>query len=333
MEVKRLRFVVLGEELIRLDVALKEAVNGDPSSSLRLSRSQLVRLIKAGKVSVDGVVQVKPGLVVSPGSALECLLEDESQSSGKLPDLNGLEIPIVYEDDWLVVFDKPFNLIVHHGAGTSGMITLHDYLSVKYPTIGSSLELRGGIVHRLDKDTTGLIVVAKTLGALEGISQQFANRTVSKEYLALVVNTRRRRSVFSSADEGRIEYSISRDLKNRTKMTVDPNGRPAVTDWRIERRFEHAILVRCFPRTGRTHQIRVHCLAGGASIIGDDCYGLSISLPIAVQNQVKRFGRIALHASKLCFEHPYTGDKIALEVKVPADFGKLLEFFESQDSE
>ena len=224
-----------------------------------------------------------------------------------------IPLSILYEDEHLVAIDKPAGLTVHPGSGRHDD-TLANALVHRFRGLPESAGAdRPGIVHRLDKDTSGVIVVARSDAVQRALSAAFAARTVAKEYLAVVHGVPR-------ADEGSIALPVGRCEAQRTKMRVDTvGGRAAHTDWRVERRLPRNALLRCFPRTGRTHQIRVHLMAVQHPVVGDAVYGprdwpWSALAP-----------RLLLHAHRLAFEHPVTHAPMSFEAPPPAAFGAALE--------
>jgi 23S rRNA pseudouridine1911/1915/1917 synthase len=222
-------------------------------------------------------------------------------------------LAVLFEDEHLLVLDKPAGLTVHPGSGRRGG-TLANALVHRLRdlpvAIGSD---RPGIVHRLDKDTSGVIVVAKTEPVQRALSAAFAARTVKKEYLAVVHG-------LPDAKEGSIDLPLGRSPSVRTKMAVRrEGGRAALTRWRVERRLPAHALLRCFPVTGRTHQIRVHLRAIRHPIVGDPVYGSRASPgdDLAL--------RLLLHAHRLAFSHPVTGSPVSFEAPVPPDFASALD--------
>jgi 23S rRNA pseudouridine1911/1915/1917 synthase len=216
-----------------------------------------------------------------------------------------IALAIAFEDDALLVLDKPPGLVVHPGAGNWGG-TLANALLHHVPQLATVP--RAGIVHRLDKDTSGLMVVAKTLSAHAALVRQLQARSVTREYLALAVGDLARGDT--------VDAPIGRHPTRRTTMAVVASGKPARTHFEVLERFGNATLLRCRLETGRTHQIRVHLASLGHPLVGDPAYGRKG--PIA-------FGRQALHAARLKLEHPVTGRARAWESPLPEDFVLLLE--------
>jgi 23S rRNA pseudouridine1911/1915/1917 synthase len=236
---------------------------------------------------------------------------------------------VVYEDEHLIVIDKPAGLVVHpapsHAAGTL-VNALIRHCGTSLSGIGGVK--RPGIVHRLDKDTSGLLVVAKTDAAHRGLAELFADHgrtgSLEREYLALVWGG-------FDVTAGKVAASIGRDTRNREKMAVlgEEHGRHATTHWRMEEALGPASLIACQLETGRTHQIRVHMASIGHPLLGDSVYGSGFKTKTALlgnraRSALTALGRQALHASVLGFEHPATGESLRFESRLPKDFTSLL---------
>jgi 23S rRNA pseudouridine1911/1915/1917 synthase len=282
---------------MRLDVLLASRPGG-------ISRSLAAQLIDAGHVRVNGVAR-KPGYRVRGGEVVAGRLPDP-QPTGFLPE----PIPLhrLYEDADIIVIDKPAGLVVHPAPGhRSG--TLVNALLYHCPDLtGIGTELRPGIVHRLDKDTSGTLVVAKTAAALEHLAGQFKRRTVRKDYLALVHGE-------MPAPNGTVRLPIGRHPVDRKRMsTMSRKGREAETEWRVLRTLCGASLLEVGLRTGRTHQIRVHCAAIGHPILGDPVYGRGRG-----GGERRGPGRQMLHALRLEIDHPRTGERMRFESPLPED--------------
>jgi len=294
----------------RLDSFLASSIEG-------WSRSRLARLIEDEDVLVNGKPS-KQSYRVRHGDEIEVEL-NELPTAQFEPE--NIPLDIVYEDDSLAVVNKPAGLIVHPGAGvTSGTlanaIAFHFALS---NTHGSSAN-RLGIVHRLDKDTSGLIVVAKNEQTAEALSKLFHDREVEKSYVALVHGNVERPS-------GSIDSPIARDRYNRTKMTVAKHGRNAMTLWRVRQRFEKFTLLDIDIKTGRTHQIRVHLASINHPVVGDETYNAGRDKTVADQTikaAIAGLGRFFLHAARLSFTHPVTGDRMNFEQPLPRDLSDFL---------
>ena len=297
-----------------------------------LSRTRLQALIKAGQVRENGRTVGEPGHKVKPGGAYELHVPAPEEAE---PEAQPLPLNIVHEDSSLIVLDKPAGLVVHPGAGhASGTLVNALIAHCGDSLAGIGGVKRPGIVHRLDKDTSGLLVVAKTDAAHQGLSGQFAahgsDGRMERAYLALVWGEPTPRA-------GRIATSIGRKASNRTKMAVvrEAAGRAAATRYEVVKTFtdDHgkplASLVRCRLETGRTHQIRVHMAHIGHPVMGDATYGTGFAASKARLNEtarraLERLDRQALHAAVLGFEHPRTGKPMRFESPPPADMASLL---------
>ena len=288
----------------RLDRALAEAV---PT----LSRSRIQALIDAGAVTLDGVTMTLARHAVKPGQAAE-IAEPAPAPAEPLPE--AIPLAVVYEDPHLLVIDKPAGLVVHpaagHATGTLVNALLH-HCGGALSGIGGVA--RPGIVHRLDKDTSGLMVVAKSDVAHRGLVAQFADRSLSRTYRAVTWGA-------PTPPAGRIEAAIGRSAQDRQKMAVTSAGRPAATRYRmIEPLGRRAALIECKLETGRTHQVRVHLAHIGCPLVGDPLYG-----PRGRQPPVP-FARQALHAVALRFVHPVSGADSHFESPLPADLCDLID--------
>jgi len=293
---------------VRLDAFLASQIEG-------WSRARLQRLIESEDVLVNGKVS-KPSYKLREHDELEVELISPATTSFT-PE--AIPIEIVYEDDTLVVVNKPAGLVVHPAAGThSG--TLANALAYHFQQLPNATSVRPGIVHRLDRDTSGLLVVAKTEAALENLSDQFRARTVYKSYAALVHGR-------VSSDSGKIEEPLARDPSNRTRMAVVRGGRSALSLYRVNRRFNRFTLLDVELKTGRTHQIRVHLAWLKHPVVGDETYGGGRDNTIQdakLKSLIRNLGRHFLHAEKLAFEHPATSERVKFESPLPPDLSNLL---------
>lgn len=314
-------FVYSGEPE-RLDRVVLRALEG-----VRLcSRSQVERWIEQGCVQVNRAVVVRPGVKLRGGEEISVHLPPEAPST-----LQPLELPlqILFEDAALLVVNKPAGLTMHPGAGNLSHTLANavvQHVGAAQGGVGASD--RPGIVHRLDKDTTGIVVVAKSTAVLAALARQFAERTVERSYLALVSTTPRGARVVQQQEQGEVSAPIGRHPTRRTVMAIRAEGRPAVTGWRVLERFSYATLVECRLRTGRTHQIRVHMQSIGCPIVGDPVYGGDASLlPQRLRGVVEGFARQALHAATLGFTHPLTAERLSFAAPPPQDLQQLIEAF------
>jgi 23S rRNA pseudouridine1911/1915/1917 synthase len=273
------------------------------------SRAALQRAFEAGLVRRNGRVMAKSDEVTA-GETLEFVLPEVVPT-----ELNPVAIPlnVLYEDEHLLAVNKAAGMVVHPGVGTGEDTLVHALLAHCAGGLsGVGGVERPGIVHRLDKGTSGVLLVAKNDAAHRGLSEQFAGRQLRKEYLALVAGVPRLRS-------GMIERAISRHPVHRERMTVGEGGRPARTDWEIVEAFGgRAALVRCRIHSGRTHQIRVHLKSIGHPLIGDTTYGWK------ADPHLPDPGRVMLHAERIAFLHPVTARPLDLRAPLPADFTNLL---------
>ncbi|MCO7522296.1 MULTISPECIES: 23S rRNA pseudouridine(1911/1915/1917) synthase RluD [unclassified Pseudomonas] len=285
------------------------------------SRSRLSSWIKDGRLTVDGAV-LRPRDTVHSGSILALEAEQEAQGEWVAQDI---ELDIVYEDDQILVINKPAGLVVHPAAGHPDG-TLLNALLHHVPDIVNVP--RAGIVHRLDKDTTGLMVVAKTLQAQTNLVDQLQKRSVSRVYECIVVGV-----VIAG---GKIDAPIGRHGGERQRMAVTEGGKPAISHYRVLKRFRAHTHVRVKLETGRTHQIRVHMAHVGYPLVGDQTYGVRFRIPpaasVAMVEAVKHFPRQALHARFLALDHPTTGERMEWKSELPDDFQWLLSLLD-QDRE
>lgn len=296
-----------------------------------MTRSQLKNLIEREAVSVNGKIATKAGVLVQAGALVE-IREIPSSSDPLIPHKRELEV--IHEDAQLLVLNKPAGVSVHPGAGDRSATIVNALLArnsdfVRPFEVGTQ---RPGIVHRLDKDTSGVLVIAKTPAAHAALAAQFADRTTEKLYAALVLSTPRGGKLFREGSErGSFEGAIGRDASNRRRMAVvKKGGKEALTHWTLVERMSYAALVDVRLGTGRTHQIRVHFAHAGAPLVGDPLYGSDHTLPQRLRVAVEGFGRQALHARSLSFVHPATGERSVFTAPLPSDFVALLEFFKSE---
>jgi 23S rRNA pseudouridine1911/1915/1917 synthase len=278
------------------------------------SRSRLAAWIKAGAARLDGA-EVAPRHIVRGGEAvvLEVKLEREIGAAGE-----DIPLDIRYEDADVIVVNKPPGLVAHPGAGNPAG-TLQNALLHHDPSLATIP--RGGIVHRLDKDTSGLMVVARSLRAHTALVEQLSDRDVHRQYLAVVYG----RMVAG----GTVHAPIGRHSHDRLKQAVREEGREAITHYRVRERFRSLTLIECRLETGRTHQIRVHMAHARHPLVGDPQYGGNLRLPKGASAELvaalRGFHRQALHAERLEFAHPADGRTIAVEAEMPADMAALVE--------
>jgi len=264
------------------------------------SRSRLARLVEAGAVLVDGAC-TRPRHKLRGGERLEVTFLPRPEEAAFRAEEIALDV--IHEDDDVLVIAKPAGLVVHPGSGNWAGTMLNALLH-RVPALKSLP--RAGIVHRLDKETSGLLVVAKHEAAMQDLVRQLQARTVKRTYLAIVRG--------AVAAQGVVEAPIGRHPTQRTRMAVVPGGKAAVTRYRVRERFESHALLECDLETGRTHQIRVHLASIGHPLEGDPLYGA---------RGARRLPRQALHAWKLAFVHPGTGKQVHFTAAPPADFEAL----------
>lgn len=316
------RFVVdKGQEALRVDKYMCDKLQHS-------SRNRIQKAADAGFVHVNDR-PVKSNYKVRPGDVVTLMLDRPRFDS--TIEAEDIPLDIVYEDSELMVVNKPAGLVVHPGVGNFHG-TLVNAVAWHMKDIDSfdPNDPEVGLVHRIDKDTSGLLVVAKTPTAKTSLGAQFFNKTTHRSYVALVWGN-------FNEDEGRIEGNITRDLKDRLRMTVcEPDsgiGKPAVTHYRVLERFGYVTLVECILETGRTHQIRAHMRYIGHPLFGDERYGgceilrgnRSSSYKAFIMNCFKLCSRQALHARTLGFRHPVTGKQMDFDSPLAADLAALID--------
>ena len=306
-----------GDERARLDKFLAAALPD-------MSRTRLKGLIESGHVRIGGETITEPAYRVKPEAAVELTVPEASAEAA--PAAQALALDIHHEDADLIVVDKPAGLVVHPAAGNPDRTLVNALVA----HCGASLSgiggvRRPGIVHRLDKDTSGLLVAAKNDAAHAGLSQLFAAHDLERTYLALVWGS-------PAPAAGLIEGNIGRSPKNRKKMAVvERGGRPARTHYRVREHLADGCwsLLECRLETGRTHQIRVHLAAEGHKVVGDPVYGgrrrnSAKALPPKAAEALNQFHRQALHAYRLAFKHPLSSEFLVFTSEPPADMQTLL---------
>ncbi len=296
---------------LRLDRALGELF---PS----YSRNFLANLVTEGHVRVDGSPAKKSSQRVETGQHVTIDVPEAAPSGIASQDL---PLTVLHEDADLVVIDKPAGLVVHPAAGHADQTLVNALLFHVKDLSGIGGEIRPGIVHRLDKDTSGVMIVAKHDEAHRRLAAGWNSDRVRKEYVALVYGT-------PGSERGTVEAPIGRDPRDRKKMAVVADGRRAVTDYELAERLRYASLLRCRLRTGRTHQIRVHMKHLGHPIVGDPLYSGPQWRGIPdkrVQKVLSSLARQMLHAARITFEHPATGEMMTFEAPLPRDMTVVLE--------
>jgi 23S rRNA pseudouridine1911/1915/1917 synthase len=281
-----------------------------------LSRSRLHALIDEGHVQLDGA-KARPSARLRAGHVAVVHLPAPTPAE---PQPEDIPIATVHDDPWLLVVNKPAGLVVHPGAGTSRGTLVNALLRHVRDLSGVGGVLRPGIVHRLDRGTSGLLVVAKDDETHRSLVRQFAGRTVEKEYVALVLGV-------PAGAAGEVDTPIGRDPVHRHKMSTRASrSRDARTSWRVAERFDGAALLRVQIHTGRTHQIRVHLASIGHPVAGDAVYGgTRAPSPRRTCEALLSLERPALHAARLAFTHPASGERLAFEAPLPPDLTAILE--------
>lgn len=290
----------------RLDRALADAV---PT----LSRERLKALIASGQVSLEGVLARDPARKASAGDTFAVAVPQPKPAHNEAQDI---ALNVAFEDEHLIVIDKPAGMVVHPACGNPDGTLVNALLH----HCGGSLSgiggvARPGIVHRIDKDTSGLMVAAKTDRAHEGLARQFAAHSIERRYKAIVSG----RPVPTS---GTINAPLARSPANRKKVAIVSSGKRAVTHWRQLRHLRDAALIECRLETGRTHQVRVHMASIGHPLLGDPVYGRTKQAHRSILEQLN-FRRQALHAAHLGFVHPLTGNVLSFDSEMPADMQEL----------
>ncbi len=297
MEIKS--FIPKDEENgLRIDLFLSEKTGS--------TRSRIGKLVEEGLVKRNGVVVSKSGQSVQRGDVIEVTILPPKEISLAPEDI---PINIVYEDEYLAVIDKQRGLVVHPAGGSESGTLVNALLAKLESLSGINGKIRPGIVHRLDKDTSGLLVVAKTDEAHISLSDQLKDRSCHRIYEALLEG-------IVKEDSGVIDAPIGRSRSDRKKMAVTSNGRQAVTDFEVVKRFKKYTLVRFSLRTGRTHQIRVHAKHVGHPVVGDKTYNKQ-------EDRLGAGGQL-LHAVGLGFIHPVTGERMSFKSELPSYFKEIL---------
>jgi 23S rRNA pseudouridine1911/1915/1917 synthase len=300
------------DEGTRLDAYLAANIEG-------WSRARLQRLIESGDVLVNGSVP-KASHKLSAGDEVEVELAPPP-ASNFVPE--NIPLDIVFEDDSVIVINKPAGLVVHPAAGINSG-TLANALAYHFQQLSNAGSIRPGIVHRLDKDTSGLLVAAKTESSHQNLSDQFRAREVFKSYVALVYGVVKQES-------GRIEQPIARDPRNRTRMAIVAGGRGALSLFKVRRSYDSFTLLDVELKTGRTHQIRVHLSWLKHPVVGDELYagGRDNNVQdVQLRARIRKLGRQFLHAEELGFQHPQTGEPMRFVAPLPTELSGLLEELE-----
>lgn len=322
MKVEFTRVVSTKGKEMRLDLYLV-------ASGLGISRSQIKKLVEEGAVLVDGK-RVKAHHKLNKGDEVVCLFEKPERPPLEAEDI---ALDIAYEDDDVIVVNKPPSMVVHPARGNLEHTLVNALLHHCGTLANSASKTRPGVVHRLDKDTTGLIIFAKTDRVIVGLAKQIEKREMKREYLAVCWGKMHPKS-------GVIEAPVGRHQIDRRRMSVTPfSSKDALTEFQVAERFQVASLLRMKLKTGRTHQIRVHLSYFGHPVVGDPDYGgrkKEILLEIgkgyaeAFQKILEIMKRQALHAYRLTFTHPLTGKEVSLEAPIPDDITRLLNYLRKE---
>lgn len=307
-----------GQSPLRVDKYLMNLVEN-------ATRNKIQQAAASGNIFVNNVA-VKSNYKVKANDVVRVLLSHPPYENLLTPE--DIPLDIVYEDDQLLVVNKPAGMVVHPGHGNySG--TLVNALAFHFDNLPMNSSERPGLVHRIDKDTSGLLVVAKTESAMAYLANQFAEKTSEREYICIVWGN-------IEEDEGTIEGNIDRHVSNRMQMAVYPEGdkgKPAITHYKVIERLGYVTLVSCRLETGRTHQIRVHMKYIGHTLFNDERYGGNLILKGTTFTKYKQFvdncfkvlPRQALHAKTLGFEHPLTKEFMRFDTEIPADIQECIE--------
>lgn len=295
----------------RIDKSLAEASG--------LSRERIKALMAEGAVLVGKTIAKNPSAKMQPGAHFTIQVPPATEAEAQPEDI---PLDIAFEDEHLIVINKPAGMVVHPAAGNQSGTLVNALL---YHCAGQLSGIGGvarpGIVHRIDKDTSGLLVVAKSTAAHEGLAKQFADHTITRRYLAVC-------NGFPAPESGTIEGVIGRSSGNRKKMAVldddSSRGKHAITHYKILKKMNNSSLVECRLETGRTHQVRVHFASIGHALLGDPAYGRTTASLRPILQRL-RFVRQALHAATLGFNHPVTGTYLELHAELPDDMQELID--------
>ena len=299
------------DEIIELTVAPAEAgtrIDAYLRAHTELSRSRIAALMQEGALTVDGQTQTKPAAKTESGQVLRLTVPQ-----ARPVDIAAQDIPldILYQDSDVVVVNKPCGMVVHPAAGNASGTLVNALLHHVRDLSGIGGEMRPGIVHRLDKDTSGLILIAKNDRAHIALSEQFKQRSMEKHYRAVAFG-------HFAQEHGLIDAPIARHPVDRKKMAVVPDGKPSRTEWTVIEPLKGATFLDVHLLTGRTHQIRVHMQSIGHPLLGDSIYAPNLKTSV-------RIPRLMLHAYSLAFTHPATGERMTLVAPLPQTFVATLE--------
>lgn len=299
------------DQIIELTVAASDSgmrIDAYLRANTELSRSRLSALIQEGAIIVNGTAENKPSFKVETGQTIR-LSVPEARPVDIVP--QNIPIDILYQDSDVVMVNKPCGMVVHPAAGNEDRTLVNALLYHIKDLSGIGGEMRPGIVHRLDKDTSGLILVAKNDHAHTLLSEQFKERSMEKHYRAVAFGN-------FSDDHGLIDAPIARHPVDRKKMAIVPAGKPSQTEWSVLERFKSATYLDVHLLTGRTHQIRVHMHSIGHPLLGDRIYAPNIKTNVHIP-------RLMLHAYSLSFTHPTTGERMTVSAPLPEKFSQTLD--------
>jgi len=277
-------------------------------ANTEFSRSRVSALMLEGAIAVDGVVQVKPSFKIAAGQKV-VLSVPQTRPVDIVP--QNIPLDILYQDSDVVIVNKPCGMVVHPAAGNEDRTLVNALLYHVHDLSGIGGEMRPGIVHRLDKDTSGLILIAKNDKAHALLSDQFKERSMEKHYRAVAFGSFRE-------EGGLIDAPIARHPVDRKKMAIVPDGKPSQTEWKVMERLKGATYLDVHLLTGRTHQIRVHMHSIGHPLLGDRIYAPNIKTSVHIP-------RLMLHAYSLAFTHPTTGERMEMTAPLPEKFAAALE--------
>ncbi len=305
-----------GESIISGTLAGGERLDKALAGASGLSRERIKALLGEGRVMLGGKAATQPSLKPDAGTVFAITVPAVTDDEAEAEDI---PLSVAFEDEFLIVIDKPAGLVVHPAVGNYDGTLVNALLHhCQGQLSGIGGVARPGIVHRIDKDTSGLLVVAKTDLAHEGLARQFADHSVERAYLAIVAG-------HPTPPAGTVEGAIARSSANRKKMALvaDGRGKHAVTHFKTLEKLDSAALVECRLETGRTHQVRVHMTSIGHPLLGDPAYGRT---PARLRPRLSelRFARQALHAAVLGFVHPISGSELRFTSTLPADMEELL---------
>ncbi|MEP2736961.1 MAG: RluA family pseudouridine synthase [Erythrobacter sp.] len=307
------------DEVITGEIGLAGRLDKALADMTDLSRARIQALIADSHVEIDGLTATSPSAKVKAGASFAITVPAAVEPAAQPQDI---PIEVTFEDEHFIVVNKPAGMVVHPAAGNPDGTLVNALLHhCRGELSGIGGVARPGIVHRIDKDTSGLLVVAKSDAAHEGLAAQFADHSIERRYLAVAGG-------HFAKPKGTIEGRLGRSERDRKKMAVlsegSTRGKHAVTHYTLVRKLREASLIECRLETGRTHQVRVHCASIGHPLLGDQTYGPGPKVLRSVLKEL-RFARQALHAASLGFNHPVSGDFISFSAELPGDMQTLID--------